>query len=124
MFERCAWCDACACECWPRVSGDSVAAKEVLMTCRIDRLVSEGSVVVIGISGRLTAHDVDMLRSLLEQEAGAVALDLRDLLFVDSNAVGLLARIEASGSELRNCPAYIRECVAQQRRAASHNGDI
>ena len=66
------------------------------MSCRIGRLVSEGSVVVIGISGRLTAHDVDMLRSLLEQEAGAVALDLRDLLFVDSNAVGLLARIEAS----------------------------
>jgi anti-anti-sigma regulatory factor len=94
------------------------------MTCRIDRLVSEGSVVVIGISGRLTAHDVDMLRSLLEQEAGAVALDLRDLLFGDSNAVGLLARIEASGSELRNCLPYIRECVAQQRRAESHDGDI
>jgi transcriptional regulator with GAF, ATPase, and Fis domain len=37
------------------------------MTCRIDRLVSEGSVVVIGISGRLTAHDVDMLRSLLSR---------------------------------------------------------
>jgi hypothetical protein len=94
------------------------------MTCRIDRLVSEGGVVVMRISGRLTAHDVHILRSLLDQEAGAVALDLRDLLFVDRSAVTLLALAEASGAEFRNCPPYIREWVAQERREEPHDVDM
>jgi hypothetical protein len=94
------------------------------MTCRIDRLVSEGGVPVMRISGRLTAHDVDILRSLLDQEAGAVALDVRDLLFVDRSAVTLLALAEASGTELRNCPPYIREWVAQERCEERHDVDI
>ena len=86
------------------------------MTCRIDPLMSEGNVVAIRISGRLTTQDATVLRTLLEQEPGVVALDLRDLLFVDRDAVTLLALIEASSAELRNCPLFIREWVAQERR--------
>lgn len=86
------------------------------MACRIDRLVTEDGVVVMKISGRLIADDLEMLRTLLEPEAGVIAFDLRDLLFVDRDAVGLLAHSEAGGgSELRNCPPYIREWVTQER---------
>jgi hypothetical protein len=93
------------------------------MACRIDRLVTEDGVAVMKISGRLTAHDVEMLLALLEPEAVVIALDLRDLLFVDRDAVGLLARIEANGGELRNCPPYIREWVTQERTQAKVDGE-
>ena len=93
------------------------------MACRIDRLVTEDGVVVMKISGRLIAHDVEMLRTLLEPEAGVIAFDLGDLLFVDRDAVGLLARSEAGGGELRNCPPYIREWVTQERMQVKVDGD-
>jgi hypothetical protein len=70
------------------------------------------------ISGRLTGVDVEMLRTLIEAEAGVIAFDLRDLLFVDRDAVGLLAHSEARGGEIRNCPPYIREWVTQERTQA------
>ena len=94
------------------------------MTCRIDRLTSEGDVVLMSISGRLTAQDAETLRTFVVREPG-VAFDLRDLLFVDRAAIGLLAVIEASGAELRNCPLYIREWVAQERRRMERaDGDV
>jgi anti-anti-sigma regulatory factor len=86
----------------------------MLMTCRIDRLVSDGEVAVVRISGRLTAHDVELLRTVLEQEASSVKLDLSDLLFVDRTAVRLLAVAEARGIQLINCSPYIREWVARE----------
>ncbi len=91
------------------------------MTCRIDRLVMGEAHVVLCISGRITAQELDMLRDLLRQERSAVAIDLRDVLLVDREAVRLLAFSEANGIELRNCPAYIREWVARER--ALRNAD-
>jgi hypothetical protein len=85
------------------------------MSCRIDRLVIGDDLVVLRISGRITAKELDMLRDLLGQERGAVAIDLKEVLLVDREAVTLLAFSEANGIELRNCPAYIREWVARER---------
>ena len=71
--------------------------------------------MILCISGRITAQDVDMLRGLLEQERSAVAIDLKNVLLADREAVKLLAIRESNGTELRNCPAYIREWVARER---------
>jgi len=71
--------------------------------------------VILSISGRITAQDVAMLRGLLEQERSAVAIDLKNVLLVDREAVKLLAVRESSGAELRNCPPYIREWVTRER---------
>jgi predicted ThiF/HesA family dinucleotide-utilizing enzyme len=84
------------------------------MSCRIDRLVIAGDLVVLCISGRITTQNLDMLRDLLAKERGAVAIDLNDVLLVDGEAVKLLARSEAQGIELRNCPGYIREWVTRE----------
>ena len=67
------------------------------------------------ISGRITGQDVDMLRDLLDQEKSAVAIDLKDVLLVDREAVKFLARRESNAVELRNCPAYIREWITRER---------
>ena len=56
-----------------------------------------------------------MLRGVLGQESGGFAIDLRNVLLVDRDAVKLLALSEAQGRELRNCSAYIREWITRER---------
>ena len=85
------------------------------MTCRIDRIVGEDNGVVLCVSGGITGQHVDTLRAVLEQEGKTVAIDLKDVLLVDREAVRLLALCESDGNELRNCPAYIREWVTRER---------
>jgi hypothetical protein len=85
------------------------------MSCRIDRHVVGEDLVILYISGRITTQDVGMLRGLLEQETSAVAIDLKNVLLADREAVKLLAVCESNGAELRNCPAYIREWVTRER---------
>jgi hypothetical protein len=88
-----------------------------LMTCRIDRAVTREQLVVLRISGQITGEHVDTLRAVLEQEGKAVAIDLQDVLLVNHEAVTLLALCENNGTELRNCPAYIREWVTKERES-------
>ena len=73
--------------------------------------------MIFHISGQITGKDVDLLRSLLEQERSVLDIDLQDVLLVDREAVKLLALTELNGAELRNCPAYIREWVRRERAA-------
>jgi hypothetical protein len=56
-----------------------------------------------------------MLRDLLDQEKNAVAIDLKEVFLVDGEAVRLLELIEANGTELKNCPAYVREWIMRER---------
>jgi hypothetical protein len=85
------------------------------MSCRIDRVVTGENLVTFCISGRIAGQNVDLLRSLLEQESRTAVIDLKDVLLVDREAVELLALRESDGAELRNCPAYIREWVTRER---------
>lgn len=89
------------------------------MSCRIDRAVIAESLVVLFVSGRITGEHVDMLRGVLEQESDGFAIDLKNVLLVDREGVKLLALSEAKGTELRNCPPYIREWVTRERAEAT-----
>jgi len=92
------------------------------MSCRIDRVVGGDGIVVLFISGRITKEDVETLRNVIEDDASAVAIDLQNVDLVDREAVKFLARRELNGTELRNCPPYIREWVTRERTETS--GDI
>ena len=85
------------------------------MSCRIDRIISSENPVLLSISGGITGEHVDMLRAELEQESDGFAIDLKNVLLVDREAVKLLAFSEANGTQLRNCPPYIREWVTKER---------
>ena len=85
------------------------------MACRIDRLTAERHLAVLRISGRITQDDVAVLRAAIDQEHGALAIDLTEVGLVDRDAVTLLAFSEGRGIELRNCPAYIREWIDRER---------
>ena len=85
------------------------------MTCKIDRHgIGEGR-VVLRVSGRLAGNNVDMLRTLLEQENNVLTLDLKDVRLVDGDAVKLLAIHESNGVRIDNCPLYIREWIRRER---------
>jgi len=94
------------------------------MSCRIDRVVIEENLVILRISGWIAADYVSMLRALLEQERGRVAIDLKDVLLVDRDAVKLLALRESNGDELRNCSPYIREWVTRERTDMNALGEV
>ena len=85
------------------------------MICRIERVVGGDNLIELRISGQLAEEHVKTLRSLLRQEAGTLAMDLKDVSFVDREAVQLLALSERNRTELRNCPAYIREWVTREK---------
>jgi len=91
------------------------------MACRIDRLPAERDFVVLRISGRITQDDVTVLRAAIDQERGALAIDLTEVGLVDRDTVNLLASSEGRGIELRNCPPYIREWVDRERAQTPAN---
>jgi anti-anti-sigma regulatory factor len=72
--------------------------------------------VILFLSGRIQAEDVDELRRLLELEgAGShTALDLKNVTLVDRDAVKFLAACEADSIKLENCPAYVREWIRRE----------
>ncbi len=87
------------------------------MSFRIDRVVSRDNLVVLTVSGQLTREQVETFRNVLEHESGGFAIDLLNVLLVDREAVKLLALSEVNGTELRNCPPYIREWIKSEREA-------
>jgi anti-anti-sigma regulatory factor len=81
------------------------------VTYRIDRSTTETSTVFV-LSGEMSADQVAELRALVQLETIArVALDLKEVTLVDRDAVGFLARIEAAGGTLLNCPPYVRTWI-------------
>ena len=74
--------------------------------------------VVLTVSGRLDAANLDELKTLKNSEANSrrIVLDLKDLTLVDQDAVSFLERCEADNITLKNCPAYVREWITGERK--------
>lgn len=87
------------------------------MTFRIQR-VTEIDAIVFVLSGELDADHSVQLRDLIEAEApNRIRLDLKDVTLVDRTAVRFLARVDAAGIALINCPDYIRRWVAAEKES-------
>jgi anti-anti-sigma regulatory factor len=86
------------------------------MTFRVQRAAKE-DVVILALSGWIKAEEVEELQRLLEVEKQVrrVVLDLKEVKLADQDAVRFLARCEANGTRLVDCPAYIREWIAGER---------
>jgi hypothetical protein len=88
------------------------------MTLKIQRSI-ERERVVFTLTGRIEAAQVAELLALLRSESSAygIALDLDQVKLVDRDAVLFLALSEAIGTQLRNCSAYIRKWINQERNS-------
>ena len=74
------------------------------------------------LSGRIDAEHLPELQRLIDGEdrQRVLTLDLREVKLADRDAVSFLARCEATGAVLENCPGYVREWIARER-AESNN---
>ena len=86
------------------------------MTLKIQKRAADG-VVVLTLSGWIQMDYVAELQNLVDFAAAknSVVLDLKEVRLVDREAVQFLARCEEEGTELDNCPAYIREWIEKER---------
>ncbi len=77
----------------------------------------ENAKVIFAVSGRMDSENMAELKTLMSAEAKGqlIVLDLSELILVDRDAVRFLEDCEASGIELKNCPAYIREWIVAER---------
>ena len=93
------------------------------MTLRIQRAAMETELASFRLSGRMRGEQVPVLREFLRSEARdhSLVLDLKELRLVDRDAVRFLEQIEAEGASLRNCSAFIREWILQERNAMQRN---
>jgi hypothetical protein len=96
---------------------------------RIERSV-RGTLVVFAVSGRVGIKNLAELQRIVDSEtAQRKALNLKDLTLVDRHAVGFLARCEAEGTPLENCPIYVRQWIVRegppkQLLRTSSKGDV
>lgn len=83
---------------------------------RIER--SANGQVVFTLSGRMQTEDIEQVQQLLDVEASGQRLmfNLGDVMLVNQDAVTFLARCEANGIKLQNCPLHIRNWINQEKR--------
>ena len=69
------------------------------------------------VSGRMDLANLSELKNLIDADATdlRMALDLKELMLVDRDAVRFLKQCELTGIELRNCSAYIREWITREK---------
>src|SRR5712691_2185745 len=87
------------------------------MTFRVQRSAVDDAVVLM-LSGDIAGDHTADLETLVDAGgSGPIVLDLKDVSVVDRAGVLLLARSEARGATLLNCPSYVREWIHSEQRA-------
>jgi hypothetical protein len=51
----------------------------------------------------------------MQIHSSPIALELGEVTLVDADAVRFLEAAEAAGTELRNCPLFVREWIRRER---------
>ena len=79
---------------------------------------TKGGSVILTVIGRIEGETLEELKRLLGSEASdhTLVLDMKDVTLVDQAAIQFLACCEADSVTLQNCPAYIRDWIAAERR--------
>src|SRR5437899_1250085 len=89
------------------------------MTFRV-QCASNGDVVVLTLSGEIAGGHGAELQALVGAERDQrLVLDLGEASVVDRSGVLLLARAEANGATLGNCPAYVREWIRREEHTVT-----
>jgi acylglycerol lipase len=86
------------------------------MTFRVQRSTVDDAIVLM-VSGDIAGDHTSDLETLVDAGAtGPMVLDLKDVSVVDRAGVLVLARSEARGATLLNCPSYVREWIHRERQ--------
>jgi hypothetical protein len=84
---------------------------------KILRSTKDGS-VTLTLIGRIEGENLEELKRLMGSEAGGdnLVLNMKDVTLVDQSAIRFLARCEADNVKIENCPPYIRDWIAADKR--------
>src|SRR5262249_55973640 len=92
-------------------------ARSTHVTYRIHHSREPGANVFV-LSGVLDTEHATRLQELLATAAaGRIVLDLKDVTLVDRAAVRFLAGVELAGTEIVNCPEYVRRWIAAENES-------
>ena len=69
---------------------------------------------LLRVSGRIEAENIVELKTEMQIHPSLMVLELGEVTLVDAEAVRYLAEAEAVGTELRNCPLFIREWIRRE----------
>jgi hypothetical protein len=83
------------------------------MTFRVQRSTVDDALVLM-LSGDIAGDHTADLETLVNAGERPIVLDLKDVSVVDRAGVLLLARSEARGATLLNCPSYVREWILRE----------
>ncbi len=74
--------------------------------------------LTLRVSGNLQTKNLVEIQNALADEgmSADVVLDLSEVTLISREAVRYLARFEVNRIDLRKCPAYIRDWIAQERQ--------
>ena len=86
------------------------------MVLRIEER-TDGPRTTLVLSGRIESSNVQQLKVEIDRSETDVALDLRQVLIVDREAVCFLARCETRGIKLMECPPFVREWIKSERNS-------
>jgi anti-anti-sigma regulatory factor len=71
----------------------------------------------IKLIGRLRAESLPELKAEIKASGTVIALEMDEVTLVDLDVVRFLSTCETQGIELRGCPPYIRQWIAQERES-------
>jgi len=84
------------------------------VTYRIHQSTQAGASVFV-LSGVLDIEHAARPQELLATVSGdRIVFDLKDITLVDRDAVRFLASVEMAGTEIINCPEYVRRWIAAE----------
>jgi anti-anti-sigma regulatory factor len=69
----------------------------------------------IKLIGRLRAESLPKLKAEIKASGTVIALEMDEVTLVDLDVIRFLSACELQGIELRGCPPYIRQWIAQER---------
>ena len=70
---------------------------------------------IVKLIGRIQMQHLSELRAQLDAIGGSIVLDLGDVSLVNVDVVQFLSTCESQGTQLLNCPAYIRKWIDGER---------
>jgi len=77
-------------------------------------LSSDGERTTLRLIGRVQSAHLSEITEQMGMGGPNVILDLEDVTIVDVDAVRFLCTCERRGTQLLNCPAYVREWISRE----------
>ena len=85
---------------------------------RIEKLLGK-TFTVLRLSGRIQEENLSVLQAEIDKCTHSPKLDLEDVSLLDRHSVRFLIQCESQRIQLVNCPLFIQEWVARERRRST-----